>query len=280
MIKLGIFGDQTTDPLLLAQLKSRQDVVLTGIYFSGNAPVPEGFQELASPEGLMDISDALLILSNKSVSSDLIRMILRKSKHLYLKTIPNINTRHIKELTDLEKEAGSNTFFYNPFNYIPWLNPNATNYERPFLINLRNSFEGATIKPAHELLLLVTAINRLAQSNYKKLDVFGMNEQGKQLVINMRLEYDNGSVVNVTVSQEKVAGYCELIDQSGIARYDFQMPLFDLYPQFNQEITCISDFIRIVQLQDKKGHHFYNFLNDLQILHEIREHLRFNEINF
>lgn len=280
MIKLGVFGDQTTNPALLDQLKIRQDVVLTGVYFSGNASVPDGLPELASPEGLMDVSDALLMLSNKSISSDLIRLILRKSKHLYLNAIPNLNVRNIKELTDLEKEAGSNIFIYNPFSYLPWLDPCATNYERPFLVNLRNCFEGTLIKPAHELLLLVTALNRLAQSNYKKLDVFGLNKQERSLIINLRLEYENGSVVNVTVSQEKGAGYFELFDQSGTVRFDFQSPLYTLYPQFNQELTAISDFIDSVQSQDKKSHNFYNFLNDLQILHEIREHLRFNEIVF
>jgi len=280
MIKLGIFGDQTTNPAILDQIKTRQDVVIAGVYFSGNIPVPDGYVEIASPEGLMDVSDALLILGHKSISADLIRMILRKSKHLFLKTIPNLNVGDIKELTDLEKEAGSNIFIYNPFSYLSWLDPQATVYERPLLVNLRTCFEGTSIKPAHELLLLVTALNRLIQSNYKKLDVFGLNEKGRQLVINLRLEYDNGSVVNVTISQENVAGYCELFDQSGTARYDFKEPLFTLYPQFNQEINAISGFIRNVQFQDKKNHTFYNFLNDLKILHEIKEHLRFNEIVF
>lgn len=280
MIKLGVFGDQTTNRAIFDEIKSTADVVVSGVHFSGNVEVPEDIQEVASPEGLMDISDALLILGQKSISSDLIRLILRKSKHLFLETIPNLNVRDIKELTDLEKEAGSSIVIYNPFHYLSWLDPELTSYEKPFLINLRTTFESSLIKPAHELLLLVTALNRLTQSNYKKLDVFGMKENGEQLVINLRLEYDNGCVVNITISQTRVEGLCEVFDQSGMFRYEFQKPLFILHPQLNQEITAITDFVRNISSQSPKNHVFYSTLNDLRILQEIREHLRFKEIVF
>lgn len=280
MIKLGVFGDQTTNQAIFAEIKSASEVVISGVHFSGNAAVPEDLIEVASPERLMDISDALLILGQKSISSDLIRLILRKSKHLFLETFPNLNIRDIKELTDLEKEAGSSIVIYNPFHYLPWLDPELTSYEKPFLINLRTTFESSLIKPAHELLLLVTAFNRLTQSNYKKLDVFGMKENEEQLVINLRLEYDNGCVVNITISQVRVEGLCEVFDQSGMVRYEFQKPLFTLHPQLNQEITAITDFIRNISSQSPKNHIFFSTLNDLKILQEIREHLRFKEIVF
>lgn len=280
MIKLGVFGDQTTNRAIFAEIKSTADVVVSGAHFSGNVAVPEDITEVASPEGLMDISDALLILGQKSISSDLIRLILRKSKHLFLETIPNLNVRDIKELTDLEKEAGSSIVIYNPFHYLSWLDPELTSYEKPFLINLRTTFESSLIKPAHELLLLVTAFNRLAQSNYKKLDVFGMKENGEQLVINLRLEYENGCVVNITISQTRVEGLCEVFDQSGMFRYEFEKPLYVLQPQLNQEITAIADFIRNISSQSPKSHVFYSTLNDLRILQEIREHLRYKEIVF
>jgi len=280
MIKLGIFGDQFTNSKLLEQLKTMPEVMISGVYFSGNTIVPKGYTELASPEGLMDVSDALLILSEKSVSSDLIRMILRKSKHLYLKSIPNLNVREIKELIGLEKEAGIITYIYNPFNYIPWLDLFKTKYEKPFLINLRTSFEGSTIKPAQEILLLITALNSLAQSNSKKIEVFGINESVNHLVVNLRIEYENGSVINLTISQEKLSGYCEIFEQSGRTKHEFETPLYVLYPQFNQEFTAISKFIHLVNVQDKKANVFDNLLNGLQIVHEIKEHLRFNEIVF
>jgi hypothetical protein len=280
MIKLGIFGDQTTNPELLEQLKRMPEVEVAGVYFSGNTAVPAGFAELPSPNGLMDISDAILILSDKSISNDLIRLILRKSKHVYLKTIPNLHVREIKELIDLEKEAGIVTFIYNPFNYIPHFDPFSSEYEKPFLLNLRTCFEGHTIKASHEMLLLVTALNRLIQSNYKTLDVFGLNESGTRLNLNLRIEYDNGCVANLTVSQEKVPGYCEIFGQQERIKLEFQPPLYVLYPHLNQEYTAISNFLRLIQNQDKKTNSFDSLLNGVQIVHEIREHLRFNGISF
>ena len=280
MIKLGIFGDQTTNPELLEQLRTLPGTEITGVYFSGNATVPSGFVELVSPIGLMDISDAIIILSDNTISCELIRLILRKSKHMYLKTIPNLNIKEIKELIDLEKEAGVVTFIYNPFSYIPHFDPFSNKFEKPMLINLRTCLEGITIKPSHEMLLLVTALNRVVQSNYKNIEVFGMKESGIHLVLNLRIEYENGCVINLTISQQQIPGYCDIFEQSHRTNFEFQSPLYILYPNSNQEYTAICNFIRFIQNQDKKTNSFDNLLNGVQIIHEIREDLRFNEIDF
>jgi hypothetical protein len=279
MIKLGIFGDHTTDPKLLEQLKTLPDTEQVGIYFSGNTPVPDGYNEILSPVGLMDISDAILILTERSISSDLIRLILRKSKHVYLKTIPNLNVKEIKELIDLEKEAGIVTSIFNPFDSIAQFDLQSNRYEKPLLINLRTCFESSSVRPSHEILLLSTAINRVVKSNYKKLEIFGMRENGAQIVINLRVEYENGSVINLTISQEKSPGFCEIFDQQKRTRFDFQT-LSELYLHSNQEYNSIAGFVSVIQCRDKKTHAFDNFRNGVQIVHEIREHLRFNEIDF
>jgi hypothetical protein len=280
MIKLGIFGDQTTSPDLLKQLKTLPGTEVSGTYFSGNATVPDGFAEQLSPVGLMDISDAILILSDRSISSDLIRMILRKSKHIYLRTIPNLNVKEIKELIDLEKEAGIVTSIYNPFSYIPQLDPLSKKFEKPLLINLRTCFEGSSIKPSHEMLLLLTAINRVVQSNFKKLDIFGLRESETRIILNLRVEYENGSVFNLTITQEKVSGHCEIFELSNKIRFEFEPPLYILYPYLNQEYSAIGNFIRLIQNQDTKSNSFDNLLHGVQIVHEIRTHLRYNEIDF
>jgi len=280
MIKLGIFGDQTTNHELLGQLNTIPEVEVAGLYFSGNAVVPDGFPMFSSPIGLMDVSDALLILSDKSISNDLVKLMLRKSKHIYLKSVPGLHIREIKELIDLEKEAGIVTFIYNPFNYNPYFDPFNNKYEKPFLINLRTCFEGEVIKASHEMLLLVTALNRLVQSNYKKLEVFGLQDSSSRLVINLRIEYNNGCVINLTVSQEKIPGFCEIFQTKERIQFEIQAPLYIQYPQLNQEYTAISNFIRLIQNGDKKANSFDSLLNGVQIVHEIKEHLRFNGIDF
>jgi hypothetical protein len=280
MIKLGIFGDQTTHVKLVNQLNKLTEVELAGVYFYGNSKVPPGINAFSSPGELMENSDAILLLSEKSIGIDLIRHMLRKSKHVYLKTIPNFQVRDIKELTELEKEAGIVTFIYNPFNYIPQFEPYTKKYEKPFLINLRTSFEGGEIKPSHELLLLVTALSQVAQSNVKKLDVFGLSESVNQLIINLRIEFVNGCVVNLTLSQERLSGYCEIFEPKGRSKFEFKTPLYFLHPQINQEFTAICNFIRLISTKDRITNSFDNLHSGVQIVHDIREHLRFNEIIF
>jgi len=280
MIKLGIFGDQSTNPELLEQVKATSDSMVVGVYFSGNAIVPDGFRELSGPVDLMDIADATLILSDNRISSNSIKLILRKSKHMYLKAIPNLNIKEIKELIDLEKEAGIVTFIYNTFDYLPFFSPFRQKQENPLLINLRTCFEGITIRPSHEMLLLITALNRVVKSNFKKLDLFGLNESGNQMIISIRLEYDNGSVINLTISQEKSPGYCEIFEPKGRTLFEFQDPLYNAYPQLNQEYIAVDNFLRLIQNQDRKENSFDNLMKGVQIMHEIREHLRFNGVDF
>lgn len=279
MIKLGIFGDQTTNLNFLEQLKTLPETESAGVYFSGNTPVPKGFAEQTSPISLMDDSDALLILSERSISSELIRLILRKSRHVFLKTIPNLNVKEIKELIDLEKEAGIVTSVFNPFEYIPHFDPVGNRYERPLLINLRTCFERSSIRPSHEILLLITALNKLIRSNYKKLEIFGMRQFAPQIVLNLRIEYENGSVVNLTTTQEKTPGFCEIFDQQKRSSFNFQS-LSEISGPVNQELDSIQNFLRLIQCRDKKTYAFDNFRNGVQIVHEIKEHLRFNEIDF
>jgi hypothetical protein len=280
MIKLGIFGDQTSNAELMRQLKTMPEMSVAGVYLTGNASVPNGLTEYVNPIELMDHSDAILILSDQSISSDLIRLILRKSKHIYLKTIPNLMIGELKELIDLGKEAGIVNFIYNPFDFIPHFDPLIKKNGKPVLLNLRTCFDVDMHKPASEMLLLVTAINRMIQNNYKKTEVFGLKDSHGQLVVNCRVEYENSSVANLTLTKEKTAGYCEIFNARGRIKFDFNEPLFRAYPVVDQELISILNFIRIIDLKNKPANSFDHLLDGVRIVNEVREHLRFNEIQF
>lgn len=277
MIKLGIFGDQTSSPDLVARIGQIPGVAIEGVYFSGNVPVPEGFKEFFSPVELMRLSDAILVINEKSISSDLIRLILRKSKHIYLRAIPQLSLREIKELTDLEKEAGIVNYIYNPFDFIPYFDA-LKKKDNPVLINLRTCFEGKTLSPGNEMLLLVTALHRMVQNNYKKTEVFGIKDAKGDLVINTRIEYEDSSVVNLIVTNEQSSGHCEIFRYSGKAKFEFSAPLYNAYPDAHNEYTSICNFIHVIQQEGKPANSFDNLQNGVRIVNEINEHLRFNDI--
>ena len=279
MIKLGIFGDQSTNHQLLEQINRLPEVEIVGLYFTGNVVQATDFNMFLSPAGLMDVSDAILILTDKNISNDLVKFILRRTKPVYLQSVPNLHIKEIKELADLEKEAGVVTSIYNPFFYNPFLNPYINSYRKPFLLNLTTCFDNAIVKPSLELLLLVAAANRLAQSNFKKLDVFGINSV-EQLVVNIRLEYDNGCLVNFTLTQENSKGSCEVFQKSGRTTNEFEGSLFRQSQKVGQEIDAIGNFAQMVMGRDRKTNSFDGLMISVQIVHQINEHLRFNEIIF
>jgi len=278
MIKLGIFGDQTSNPELVGMINNIPEVAIEGVFFSGNMPVPKDFKEYYNPVELMMNSDAILVISEKSISNDLIKLILRKSKHIYLKAIPPLSLKEIKELSDLEKEAGIVNYIYNSFDFIPYFDVLNRKNEKPILINLRTCFAETSLTPVNELLLLVTALNRVVQSNYKKTEVFGMKDTDELLVVNSRIEYENSSVINLTVTYAKATGYCEIFTSSGLTKFDFPEPLYNAYPDKNKEYTSILNFIHVIQQQDKPVNSFDNLQNGVRIVDEINEHLRFNDI--
>jgi hypothetical protein len=280
MIKLGIFGDQSTNLQLLEKIKIMPDAGIVGVNFSGNTEVPGSFPEFSGPVDLMDISDAILILTNKSISIELIKLMLRKSKHIYLSAIPNLNVKEIKELLDFEKEAGMVVYIYNRFNYLPFFDHPLNHLESPLLINLRTCFEGTLIKPSLELLLLISELNHLVKSNYKKLEIFALKESTSQLIVNLRIEYGNGCVINLTISQEKSSGCCEIFSKRGKSKIDFEAPLYTSYPQMNQELVAIDNYLGLIRNKDRRENSFENLMKGVLIMDEIREYLRFNGIDF
>jgi hypothetical protein len=229
---------------------------------------------------LIDSSDAVLLQTDQTVGAEFIKMILRKSKHLYLKRIPNFNIRETLELIDLEKEAGVVSYLYNPFGAVPFFNPSQNRYEKPCLINLRTSFEFNSIRPSHELMLLITAINRMVRSSFKKLEIFGINNSISQIMVNIRVEYKNGSVANLTITQEKTPGYCEIFDPSQRVRFNIPNSLFTTNSTQNAGLPDLNRFVRMIDNHEINGDSFDALLGGVQIVSEIREHLRFNEISF
>jgi hypothetical protein len=79
---------------------------------------------------------------------------------------------------------------------------------------------------------------------------------------------------------EKSSGYCEIFSASGRTKFEFDQPLYNAYPDINQEYTAICNFIKIIHLNDKPVNSFDNLLNGVRIVDEISEHLRFNELYF
>jgi hypothetical protein len=280
MIKLGIFGDQSISRELFSQLNSLPEIELAGLFLLGDGANDNGLITFSSPTELMDISDAVLILGEKCVSNEFIKLVLRKSKHIYMQSIPDVNVREMKELIDLEREAAIVNYIFNPFDYIPHFDPLINTFEKPVLINIRNSFDNNSLKPSSELLLLVTAINRVVQSNYKKTEVIGIVDFAKQLVINLRVEYENGSVANLTVSSESSLGNVEIFHAEGRKYFDFEIPLYISYRSADQLYNSIENFVRMIQFHHPKTNSFDHLMNGLWIMEKVSENFHFNGISF
>lgn len=279
MIRVGIFGDQSVNQQVLSRLQTFQGIEFSGACFYGNAKTPEWLNDVSSPAELMDQSDAVLFLSTRNVSQDLIRLVLRKSRHLFLKTIPNLQAKEVKELMDLEKEAGIVSFIYNPFNNIPFFKKIQKEFEKPFLLNIRSCFENNLPDKTNEMLLLTTALCQITESSLKKIDITGFGD-ADSLTVDARIEVVNGCVAHLTITSEKSPAICEIFTKNRQERTELSSPVYSLLENAENEISAINQFIEQISRERKEAGSFDNLLVGTHIVSEIKEHLRFKDITF
>jgi predicted CopG family antitoxin len=144
MIKLGIIVDQTITRSVLQAVSHLPDVDLKGIYFSGGAAVSDQFNVIYNPGELMDSSDTILVLGEKSLSPDMVRQLIRRSKRLFLHALPEASAADINEIIKLEREAGfSCRLFSTFFSCSQFEIFQQKERDSPELVQVRTCFHGA-----------------------------------------------------------------------------------------------------------------------------------------
>ena len=115
MIRIGILSGDHSDTRSIKLIRQFKEFKVTGTVSYINKP--DGISPEYSTEDLLDNSDAIYInICNPSFG--LIEMAIKNSNHLFLKQIPTVPLAEIKQLANLQNEAGTVIHFFNPYVFL------------------------------------------------------------------------------------------------------------------------------------------------------------------
>jgi hypothetical protein len=205
MLQLGLIGDfQQLEPFV-KRAQEHPDVIITGKSSVGTQPQP-GRYKLQVPEfnrmELIDRSDALLINKFSLLSFQLVCDMVKKSKHIFATSYPDLSVSECAQLVKLANEAKTVIQIVNPFYYIPavqWMN---NNISKPFFMNI--SFFGKEQSQNDFLLQKLLMLQDFMGTGPKKTTAVSFQYDLKNIFNNVHLEFGDGSVIQINFGQSEI----------------------------------------------------------------------------
>ena len=212
MLKVGVFGVGHLGKFHLNNWQEIEGVKIVGFYDPSNLEAAEvkkkyGIKRFIDPGDLMDHCDIVDIVAPTTAHFDLCKMALLKSKHVFVEK-PLANTMpEAKEIVKLAKEG--NTKFQ--VGHVERFNPAllaAKEYNlQPMFIEVHRLAQfnprGTDVSVILDLMIHdIDIILSLVKGNVKSIHANGVNVLSDTPdIANVRLEFDNGCVANLTSSR-------------------------------------------------------------------------------
>ena len=276
MIRIGIIGDKHSNLQLIPFITQIRGIHLSGIYYTGKEFEREKINYYATPTELIEHADLILLLNEGPLSSDFLKIIMRRSKHLYIRKLPEYTIRELRELNDLCREAEIAVLVQNKLASLGEYQNLAKLAVPPLLLNLQSGTRTTSSYFFSDMFDLVRIVNQTEKSSYRKLDVFGLKNEEGGLTLHIRIEFPSSSVYNLTYSNAALTpGYC--LFQNNLS---MQKPLphsHGLLPA-EKEALLIRGFIRSITRNTPFTPVFDDLLQATQLIHEIKEKLKYNGI--
>lgn len=261
MIQVGLIGDiQLLDPYV-SKAMEHPEIVITGKSSVGIPPKP-GSTRIQAPEfnriELIERSDALMINKFSLLPFQLVCDIVKKSKHIFAASYPELSVGECMQLAKLANEAKTVIQFVNPNYYLPpvqWLNK--TSRKQSFTTI---SSWGSESREKDSLMKMLLMLKDLLGAGPKKVNAVAFQSPTAGADFNhVSLERGDGSVIQLNFG--KTPGTSEFLIKSystnQFAQLDVVHNIFtsngeplDLTEHSNKNET--HDFIKAV-FQNKKA---------------------------
>lgn len=202
MIKVGIFGKGNFSSKEFDYIRTHEAFKYVGSY--GSFPEMEDYK---SPISLLNKVDALFIFDIEISDYKTIKEFTRKSKHIYIHDPSRLSHSQGQQLQKLAQEAGTVIQFgYSPV-YSNALEILDDKYLEAPIVEIQHTIKynnnGATLSLLNDLLLQdIEMACHFVKSEIKSVRANGLgNIEENPDQIYARLEYLNGSVVNLNISK-------------------------------------------------------------------------------
>lgn len=286
MINIGLIGDIKLLEPYTSRVQQHKKVHIIGKSSVGTQPLPSSFS-LQAPEfnriELIERSDALFINKFSLLPFPLICDIIKKSKHIFAASYPDLTPDELSQLIKLANEARCIVHVANPYYYLPGIDWLANKIKKPASIQVVLNDKTETDKKTLIRLLLMLkdftgAIPRkTCVSNYFSSPI-------KAEYKYIHLEYNDGSIINYHLQQMEDKGcfQTKIYMQDQFLEFDFSKNKYTMNG-LNIDVTDKKsedeavDFLDTLIFNRKPATGLNNYLEVIQLYNIINERLqRFN----
>ncbi len=280
MLNVGIIGNTEVLEPHVKQLQKNKSINVIGKASVGTSQELNGFH-FSIPEfnkvELIERADIFIIDNSSLLPFEMLRNIIKKSKHIFLIEYLNITIDECAELVKLTAESGSIVQVINPLCYTPaiqWLNKNIT---MPLFFDISKNISDATLREKlFPLLLMLTNITGI--SSKKVGATYFESEHNETSFTNIRLEFSDASVVNMNLTTHTSVNKfnIEIFSKNQFISLDFKEEVFLLN---NSPINYSDDlvvneynlFVESIQNQSHKSGNLEHYFSAMQLVEIIEK---------
>lgn len=212
MLKIGVIGAGHLGKIHLRLLKEIQSVELIGFYdhspeHSQIVSSELGIPAFSSAEELIDLADAIDIVTPTLAHYEYAVKALRKSKHIFIEKPVTHTVNEGKKLVALVHEAGVKAQVGHVERFNPAFLSARQFLHQPMFIETHRLAEfnprGTDVSVVHDLMIHdIDIVLSVVRSPVKKISASGVAVVSDSPdIANARIEFDNGCVANLTASR-------------------------------------------------------------------------------
>ena len=224
MLNVGLIGDIKLLEPFTQKAQQNPAINITGKSSVGTQPKPGSFR-LQPPEfnriELIERSDALLINRFSLLPFNLLCEMVKKSKHIFAASYPDLTPAQISQLAKLAQEAKTVIQVANPFYYLPGIQWLVKNLKKLVYIDVQ--YFSNHIPKENILLQLLLMLKDITGTLPKKIGAVLFNSTSANLTFNnVQLDFGQGSVINLSFGN---------IDES--TRFEIKVFMNDLFTRID-----------------------------------------------
>lgn len=212
MLNVGLIGDIKVLEPFTKKAQENPEIHITGKSSVGTQPKPGSFR-LQAPEfnriELIERSDALFINRFSLLPFSLLCEMVKKSKHFFAASYPNLSPAEISQLAKLAHEAKTVIQVANPFYYMPAVQWMVKNLKKPAYIDIQ--YFSSENPENHTLLQLLLMLKDITGTLPKKIGAVSFNSRPANSIFhNVQLDYGDGSVICINFGKMDISSRFEI----------------------------------------------------------------------
>ncbi|TAH38823.1 MAG: Gfo/Idh/MocA family oxidoreductase [Bacteroidetes bacterium] len=212
MVKIGVIGAGHLGKIHIRLLKEIKTVQLIGIYDHNSEHAKSvakefGVEAFSSPEDLLDLVDAVDVVTPTVSHFEYAVLAMKRSKHVFIEKPVTQTVDEGKKLVSLAREAGVKVQVGHVERFNPAFLAAKKFLSQPMFIETHRLAEfnprGTDVSVIHDLMIHdIDIVLSVVRSPVKRISASGVAVVSDSPdIANARIEFDNGCVANLTASR-------------------------------------------------------------------------------